>query len=317
MAAVEEERPRLDPDRLDRHARFERRGVTERHVHVPEPRGRRAAWEREVAERDLDTWVGLGERREQLGRAQDRGRPDEADLEHPCGFPRQRFGRKPGLPLARHGHPRLLQERLAVRREGDAAGVALEQLDAQFALELGDRLREGRLGDLELGRGTSQLTLFRGRHEVAQLPPLEGHLDGRPTGDVGRTGGGLMWWRSIVDRVWPGGPSGTACDKQIICDHRISRWRAGGGYPSRRQSCPRVSMLGQPDRSEPSLVYVGLGIIYVFLLIFLGVKCVRNRRWILFVLGFFVPVLWIIGGVLPPKGMTRVDALYERRDRSA
>lgn len=64
-------------------------------------------------------------------------------------------------------------------------------------------------------------------------------------------------------------------------------------------------------------MYVGLGIIYVFLLIFLGVKCVRNRRWILFVLGFFVPVLWIIGGVLPPKGMTRVDALYEQRDRSA
>jgi hypothetical protein len=64
------------------------------------------------------------------------------------------------------------------------------------------------------------------------------------------------------------------------------------------------------------LLYVGLGIIYVFLLVFLGVKTFRNRRWILFAIGFIFPLLWIIGGVLPPKGMTRVDALYEQRDRA-
>ena len=64
------------------------------------------------------------------------------------------------------------------------------------------------------------------------------------------------------------------------------------------------------------MLYVGLGIIYVFLLIFLGVKCFRNRRWILFALGFLFPVLWIIGGVLPPKGLSRVDAAYAKRDGS-
>jgi len=62
--------------------------------------------------------------------------------------------------------------------------------------------------------------------------------------------------------------------------------------------------------------YVALGILYVFLLIFFGVKTFRNRRWIMFVIGFLVPVLWIIGGVLPPKGRSRVDALYEQRDRA-
>lgn len=65
------------------------------------------------------------------------------------------------------------------------------------------------------------------------------------------------------------------------------------------------------------MLYVGLGIIYIFLLVFLGVKCFRNRRWALFVLGFLFPLFWIIGGVLPPKGMSRVDSLYEQRDRSA
>jgi hypothetical protein len=64
------------------------------------------------------------------------------------------------------------------------------------------------------------------------------------------------------------------------------------------------------------LGYVALGIIYVFLLVFLGVKTFKNRRWVLFVLGFFIPLLWIVGGVMPPKGMSRVDGLYEQRDRA-
>jgi len=65
------------------------------------------------------------------------------------------------------------------------------------------------------------------------------------------------------------------------------------------------------------LIYVGLGILYVALLVVLGVKTARSRRWVLFVLGFLFPILWIIGAVLPPRGMTRVDALYEQRDRSS
>jgi hypothetical protein len=65
------------------------------------------------------------------------------------------------------------------------------------------------------------------------------------------------------------------------------------------------------------LLYVGLGIIYVFLLVFLGIKSIKSGHWILFILGFVFPVFWIIGGVLPPKGMSRVDALYEQRDRSS
>jgi len=62
------------------------------------------------------------------------------------------------------------------------------------------------------------------------------------------------------------------------------------------------------------VAYVGLGIIYLFLLIFLGVKTARNGRWVLFVLGFFIPLLWIAGGVLPPPGKSRVDAIYDERE---
>ncbi len=65
------------------------------------------------------------------------------------------------------------------------------------------------------------------------------------------------------------------------------------------------------------MLYVGLGILYVFLMIFFGVRSIRNGHWIMFMLGFVVPFLWIIGGVLPPRGMSRVDAMYVQRDRSS
>ncbi len=64
------------------------------------------------------------------------------------------------------------------------------------------------------------------------------------------------------------------------------------------------------------MLYVGLGIIYVFLLVLLGVKTFKNRHWVLFVAGFFIPIVWIVGAMLPPKGMSHVDELYARRDAS-
>ena len=64
------------------------------------------------------------------------------------------------------------------------------------------------------------------------------------------------------------------------------------------------------------MLYVGLGILYLFLLIFLGVRTFQNKHLVLFILGFFIPLLWIIGAILPPKGMSRVDELYARRDEA-
>jgi hypothetical protein len=63
------------------------------------------------------------------------------------------------------------------------------------------------------------------------------------------------------------------------------------------------------------LLYVGLGIIYVVLLVVLGVKTFRNGHWVLFIIGFFIPLLWILGGMLPPTGMSRVDEIYAGRDQ--
>jgi hypothetical protein len=65
------------------------------------------------------------------------------------------------------------------------------------------------------------------------------------------------------------------------------------------------------------LLYVGLGIIYLFLMVFLGVRTIKNGHWILFIIGFLFPLLWIIGGVIPPKGMSRVDAAYAEKNRTS
>jgi hypothetical protein len=65
------------------------------------------------------------------------------------------------------------------------------------------------------------------------------------------------------------------------------------------------------------LLYVGLGILYLFLLVFLGVRTFQKKHLVLFILGFVIPLLWIIGAILPPKGMSRVDEMYARRDEAA
>jgi hypothetical protein len=45
---------------------------------------------------------------------------------------------------------------------------------------------------------------------------------------------------------------------------------------------------------------VGLGIIYVVLLITLGIISIRKGHWVMFIIGIFIPLFWIIGALLPP-----------------
>lgn len=45
----------------------------------------------------------------------------------------------------------------------------------------------------------------------------------------------------------------------------------------------------------------GLGIfLYLVLLIWLGLRCLRNGHWVMFILGIFLPLFWIIGALMPP-----------------
>lgn len=50
-----------------------------------------------------------------------------------------------------------------------------------------------------------------------------------------------------------------------------------------------------------SFIY-GLGVVvYVVLLITLGIMSIRKGHWIMFILGIFIPIFWLVGALLPPK----------------
>jgi hypothetical protein len=44
------------------------------------------------------------------------------------------------------------------------------------------------------------------------------------------------------------------------------------------------------------------GAIYVVLLITLGIIAIRKGHWVMFIIGIFIPLFWIIGALLPPRG---------------
>ncbi|HJZ27954.1 MAG TPA: hypothetical protein VJ370_16870 [Streptosporangiaceae bacterium] len=48
-----------------------------------------------------------------------------------------------------------------------------------------------------------------------------------------------------------------------------------------------------------------LGIIYLVLLLVLGVLSFRKGHWVLGLIGFIFPVLWLIGAILPSRSARR------------
>jgi hypothetical protein len=49
-----------------------------------------------------------------------------------------------------------------------------------------------------------------------------------------------------------------------------------------------------------SPAYIGLGVLYLVLLLVLGITSIRKGHWIMFLIGLFIPIFWVIGALLPP-----------------
>jgi hypothetical protein len=49
-----------------------------------------------------------------------------------------------------------------------------------------------------------------------------------------------------------------------------------------------------------SVTIVVGGLLYVLLLITLGIISIRKGHWVMFIIGIFLPLFWLIGAVLPP-----------------
>jgi hypothetical protein len=49
-----------------------------------------------------------------------------------------------------------------------------------------------------------------------------------------------------------------------------------------------------------TLLGTGLGILYLVLFLVLGLMTLRKGHWIMFIVGIFLPLFWLIGAVIPP-----------------
>jgi hypothetical protein len=48
--------------------------------------------------------------------------------------------------------------------------------------------------------------------------------------------------------------------------------------------------------------FIGLwAVIYVILMITLGILSIRKGHWVMFLIGIFLPLFWIIGALLPKR----------------
>ena len=48
-------------------------------------------------------------------------------------------------------------------------------------------------------------------------------------------------------------------------------------------------------------MYWGIGVLGIVLYVVLGILCWRKGHRLLFVIGIFMTLLWLIGAVIPPK----------------
>jgi hypothetical protein len=55
-------------------------------------------------------------------------------------------------------------------------------------------------------------------------------------------------------------------------------------------------------------LWIGLGVFYVLLLVTLGITSLRKGHWMMFLLGFILPVFWLIGALIgPTEAASRPD----------
>jgi hypothetical protein len=58
------------------------------------------------------------------------------------------------------------------------------------------------------------------------------------------------------------------------------------------------------------MLWVGLGILYFILLVTLGIMAIRKGHWVMFIIGIFLPLFWLIGALMPPKGGASASGAY-------
>jgi hypothetical protein len=48
-------------------------------------------------------------------------------------------------------------------------------------------------------------------------------------------------------------------------------------------------------------IFIGFGVVYFILLVTLGIISLRKGHWVMFIIGIFFPLFWLIGALLPAR----------------
>jgi len=54
-----------------------------------------------------------------------------------------------------------------------------------------------------------------------------------------------------------------------------------------------------------TVTFVIGGLLYLVLLVTLGILSIRKGHWVMFIIGIFIPLFWLIGALLPPTASAR------------
>jgi len=61
-----------------------------------------------------------------------------------------------------------------------------------------------------------------------------------------------------------------------------------------------LSAAAGKGRVVPFIVFGGAAL-YIILIVTLGIVCIRNGHWVMFIIGFFLPFFWLIGAIMRPR----------------
>jgi hypothetical protein len=59
--------------------------------------------------------------------------------------------------------------------------------------------------------------------------------------------------------------------------------------------------MDMPPLAVSAGAWVGLGVLYLILLLTLGIISLRKGHWVMFIIGIFIPLFWLIGALIPPR----------------
>ena len=53
--------------------------------------------------------------------------------------------------------------------------------------------------------------------------------------------------------------------------------------------------------ANATVSYGVAGVIWLILLLTLGIIAIRKGHWVMFIIGIFIPLFWIIGAIMPRR----------------